>query len=146
MHSKDITDIVGGLLVIAVGAFAVLHAQQYDLGNLQRMGPGFFPTAIGSLLVVLGLFITLPALFRAGPSIKLNWTGGFWVLLSIFGFAFTLDYLGLPISATLAVLASTSAGNLPWRTRIGLGVAVSIITYVIFILGLGMNMPVLPQF
>lgn len=146
MRSKDITDIVGGLLVMAVGAFAVLHAQQYDLGNLQRMGPGFFPTAIGSLLVVLGLFITLPALFRAGPSITLNWKGGFWVLLSIFGFAFTLDYLGLPLAATLAVLASTSAGSMPWLSRVGLGVAVSIIIYLIFILGLGMNMPVLPQF
>ena len=146
MRSKDMTDIVGGLLVIAVGIFAVLQAQQYDFGSLQRMGPGFFPTTIGILLIALGLFITLPALFRAGPTISVNWKGGFWVLLSIFAFAFTLDYLGLPLAAIVAVLASTSASTLTWRSKFLLGVAVAVITYLIFILGLGMNMPVLPTF
>lgn len=144
MRSRDSTDIVGGLLIVGVGIFAILHAQQYDLGSLQRMGPGFFPTAIGILLIVLGAFITLPALLRAGPSIQINWRGGFWVLLSIFSFAFSLDYLGLPLAAILAVLAATGASTLPWLKRLILGAAVAVITYLIFILGLGMNMPVLP--
>jgi len=144
MPSRDLTDIVGGLLVIALGVFAVLHAQQYELGSLQRMGPGFFPTAIGYLLIVLGLFIALPALFRAGPSLQINWKGCFWVLLSIFTFAFTLDYVGLPLAAILAVIAATGVGGLRWRTRFILAIAVAVIVYLIFILGLGMNMPVLP--
>jgi hypothetical protein len=140
------TDIVGGLLVVAVGVFAVLHAQQYAFGNLQRMGPGFFPTAIGILLIVLGIFITLPAAFRAGPSIQIHWKGCFWVLLSIFAFAYTLDDLGLPLAAIAAVIAATGASTLPWSKRLILGVAVAAITYLIFILGLGMNMPVFPSF
>ena len=146
MKQKDTADIIGGILIIAVGVFAVLHSQQYDMGHLRQMGPGFFPTAVGIILIVLGVLITLPALFRHGPSVKVNWKGFLWVMLSIFVFGITLDPLGLPIAVVLAVIAATGASTLVWRTKVILAVSVAVITYLIFSLGLGMNMPVLPTF
>ncbi len=40
MRQKDSIDIIGGLLLVAVGLFAVIYAQQYSFGTLNRMGPG----------------------------------------------------------------------------------------------------------
>ncbi|MCD8516033.1 MAG: tripartite tricarboxylate transporter TctB family protein [Burkholderiaceae bacterium] len=144
MKQKDVADIIGGILITAVGIFAVIHSQQYDMGQLRQMGPGFFPTAIGIILVVLGVFITLPALLRRGPAVKVNFKGLFWVMLSIFVFAVTLDYVGLPIAVMLSVIAATGASTLTWRSRSYLAIGVAIITYLIFSIGLGMNMPVMP--
>ena len=145
MNQKDTADIIGGILILAVGIFAVIHSQQYDLGHLRQMGPGFFPTAIGVILIVLGVFITLPALMRHGPSVKVNYKGFLWVMLSIFVFGFSLDPLGLPIAVVLAIIAATGASTLAWRTKFVLALCVALITYLIFSLGLGMNMPVLPS-
>ncbi len=145
MRNKDKTDIIGGLLVTALGIFAVLQSQQYEMGHLRQMGPGFFPTAIGWILIILGILICIPALLREGPSVKVNWKGFLWVMLSIFVFASTLNYVGLPLATMISVLAATGASSLSWRSRLYLCVSVAIITYLIFKVGLGMNMPVLPM-
>ncbi len=144
MRHKDTGDIIGGVLIILIGIFAVIYSQRYDLGRLEQIGPGFFPTAIGIVLIILGVFITIPALFRYGPEVKVNWKGSFWILLSIFVFALTLNRLGLPLATILTVLAATSASTLKWRSRIYVGISLAVITYAVFILGLGLIIPVWP--
>lgn len=39
------------------GAVAVLEGRRLDPGSLTRMGPGFFPLAIGVLLILVGVLI-----------------------------------------------------------------------------------------
>jgi len=145
MRHKDKGDIIGGVLIIMIGVFAAIYSQRYDLGRLGQMGPGFFPTVLGIGLFALGVLITIPALFRYGPEVKVNWKGSFWVLLSIFAFAITLENLGLPLATIVAVLAATSASTLRWRSRLYVGISLAVITYVVFILGLRLYIPVWPR-
>ena len=55
-------DIWSGLMLIVIGAAAILVARNYPFGTALRMGPGFFPVVLGGLLVgtiVTGLFVAI---------------------------------------------------------------------------------------
>lgn len=55
-------DFYAGALMILFGLVAVLKGPSYRLGTLMHMGPGFMPTALGIILIVLGLMIAATAL------------------------------------------------------------------------------------
>jgi len=144
MKSKDTRDIIGGFSLVAMGLFAALYAQRYDLGELQEMGPGYFPTALGVLLMVLGLFIAIPAFFREGTSINIEWKSLLWVLISISVFAIALTKAGLVVATILSVLAAAVPSKSSWKSRMILAISLAVITYLVFLLGLGMVLPVWP--
>lgn len=50
-------DFYAGLLMILIGLVVVTKGPTYRLGTLMHMGPGFLPTALGALLIVLGIAI-----------------------------------------------------------------------------------------
>ena len=144
MKSKDTRDIIGGFALVALGLFAALYAQRYDIGELQEMGPGYFPVALGILLAILGLFIAIPAFFREGTSIEIECNSLLWVLLSIAIFAIALTTAGLVIATILSVLASSVPSKSSWKTMVILALCVAAITYSVFLFGLGMVLPVWP--
>ena len=144
MKNRDTRDLIGGIALIAIGVFAALHARQYELGELQRMGPGYFPTALGIILAVLGVLVAVPALFREGTSIKIEWKSLLWVMVSILVFAVLLNHLGMIFTSVLAVIASSMASDIKWKARLILSGCIAAITYLIFSFGLGMVIPVWP--
>ena len=50
-------DFYAGGLVILFGVVMALKGPGYKLGTLMHMGPGFLPTALGIILIFLGLMI-----------------------------------------------------------------------------------------
>ena len=50
-------DVLAGGLVVAIGVGAVLEASSYQIGELANMGPGYYPVALGAILIALGLAI-----------------------------------------------------------------------------------------
>ncbi|NIC40750.1 tripartite tricarboxylate transporter TctB family protein [Aquabacterium sp. A08] len=146
MAHKDTRDILGGLAMLALGLFAAWYgSSEYEIGDLNRMGPGYFPMALGLLLAALGLFIALPAFFRRGEPIHIEWKTSVLVIASIVVFAVLLKGLGLVLAAALAVLVSSLADReISWRNRLLVAVGVSAITYLVFSVGLSMVLPVWP--
>ena len=145
MTSRDYRDIIGGLVMAALGLLIFLHAQRYEIGSLAAMGPGFFPAALGLLLSIFGALVAIPAFFRAGEPIGFNWRAYLLVISSLLLFALTLRSLGIVLATALAVVSSSFAS--PVQTMKGRGVlvvSVVAITYVVFILGLNMRIPVWP--
>ena len=55
-------DFYAGGLMILFGLVMALKGPSYRLGTLMHMGPGFLPTALGVLLVALGVAIAASAL------------------------------------------------------------------------------------
>jgi hypothetical protein len=146
MRHRDTQDLVGGLALTALGLFAAYYAHEhYEIGNLRRMGPGFFPVSLGLTLAVLGVLVALPAWFRQGPVIRPAWKTLFLVISSLLVFSFTLKTLGLVVATVLAVLLSSLADqSIRWKNRGLLCVGVSAVTYLIFIMGLNMVLPIWP--
>src|SRR5918998_1360991 len=54
MRIRLSTDLLTGLLFLALGAFAMIYGSRYSLGTAARMGPGYYPllASSGLLLVV----------------------------------------------------------------------------------------------
>ncbi|UOD50000.1 tripartite tricarboxylate transporter TctB family protein [Orrella daihaiensis] len=144
MIKKDLRDLLGGLLMIAIGGFAVIYGQRYEMGQLQQMGPGYFPVVLGSILALLGVFIAVPALFRTGTAIEVQWKSLFWVSASLILFAGLLNIVGVIFATMICVLTSSMASTLPWRKKLILAASIALLTYLIFSLGLGMQFPLWP--
>jgi putative tricarboxylic transport membrane protein len=66
-------DVWAGVLLIAIGAAALLIARNYPFGSSLRMGPGYFPVILGALLIVFGLVILASGL-RGTQQIEGSWS------------------------------------------------------------------------
>jgi uncharacterized protein YybS (DUF2232 family) len=145
MKHKDMQDVLGGLALAALGTFAAVYAQRYEFGDLNRMGAGFFPVTLGILLALLGLMIAIPAFFRSGPAINVQWKTFALVMASIVAFALTLKVLGLILATVLTVVVASLADNeTRWKGRLMVAAGVALITYLVFGLGLSMVLPIWP--
>lgn len=142
MTSRDTRDILAGVLLALVGLFFALYAREYAFGEAARMGPAYFPTVLGWVLASLGLCIALPALRRPGERITVQWKNLALVLASVLFFAFALNRAGLVIAVGGAVLLSSGADReLRWRARLLMGAVAPVLMVLVFVLGLGMNLP-----
>jgi putative tricarboxylic transport membrane protein len=58
-------DYYAGALMILLGLIAAHDGTTYPIGSLRQMGPGYFPLALGILLIFLGVLIAATAGGRA---------------------------------------------------------------------------------
>lgn len=146
MLQKDYRDILSGLLMMAVGLFVSWYAHEhYEIGTLNRMGPGFFPVSLGLVLAVIGFFIALPAFFRPGGPMEFKLKTLLLITLSIAVFALTLRSMGIVFAATSAVLISSMADNeISWKGRLAVALGIAFLVWLVFIYGLNMVLPTWP--
>jgi hypothetical protein len=69
-------DFGAGIMYMVIGLFFAGIATTYSLGTAAKMGPGYFPLALGILMFLLGLLVLVTSL-RASATIdqipKFNW-------------------------------------------------------------------------
>ena len=63
MNRVNLKDVFSGLIFLAVGGFFKYFSNDYDIGTLSLMGPGYFPNLISSLLLMIGAIVTVKGLF-----------------------------------------------------------------------------------
>lgn len=110
-------DFIAGLLFIAIGVIAVVVARDYAMGNAMRMGPAYFPTVLGGILILLGAWVTARGI-RSGEKVKDEWG---WkplllIALAILLFGFLMSRLGL-VPALAAVFLVSAAGGREFRLK-----------------------------
>ncbi len=143
MHSKDIGDIAAGLTLFALGLAAAIYcATHYDLGTLNYMGPGMFPTGSAAVLAFFGILITVPAFTRAAPLPSINLRPALAIIAGVAGFALTISDFGL-VPATILLTAITVLAD----RRLGiigtlmLAAGLSLLGWLIFIFALDIPVP-----
>ena len=137
-------DLIGGLLSVGLGVFALVEASHYPLGSLLRMGPGFFPCTIAVLIILLGLALIAaslrprPAAHRAEIRFRSVAAIGVGIVL----FALLIERAGL-IPATLVLVLTSSLAQPRWQPRraAALAVAMTILVYVVFVVILQTPVP-----
>src|SRR5487761_1922112 len=91
MRRVNTKDLLGGGLVLLLGGGTMLEASQYELGSLRRMGPGYFPLALGVILAVTGALIMLGSLRHAPEAptgrVRPEWRGWFCICAGVVAFA-----------------------------------------------------------
>ena len=125
-------DFYAGGLMLLLGLGIALKGATYRPGTLMHMGPGFFPTALGVLLVILGITIAATALSPSaegedGHSQSIlpenpQWWGWFCILMSPVLFIFFGRYFGMAPGTFACVChcrMRRQAGDLEEHDRFG---------------------------
>ena len=133
-----------GIIYIAFGASAVAIARGYGLGTTLRMGPGYFPTVLGALLVGIGIVSLGRARLRDGSPIEPVRPAG---ILAICGATLAFGLLvrgaGLVVALPLLVVLSARASvHFRWRPTLALAAGLTLFCVAIFLKGLGVPLPV----
>lgn len=135
-------DFLGGCLLIAIAVGAHVLGQSYAVGTLNRMGPGYLPAALSLILGAMGVVLAIAAQFQpaAAPEVRIGPLLA--VAAALVAFAVLLRPAGLmPAAFVCVVLGSLADGRITWTERVVLGVAVAVFSSLVFIVGLGMNVP-----
>ena len=107
-------DVVGGLLVVAIGAGFFLFGRELEMGTSFRMGPGYFPTILAVLMIVLGAAMAALAWRKPaseGALGQVPWLGIILVVVPVLFFGLTLRGLGLAPVLVVVVLVTAWASR-----------------------------------
>lgn len=144
MPRIDKSELVSGLVVIAIGVYFAQGALNYRMGTLTRMGPGFVPYHVGLITIALGVLIALSALGRAAPFPRIDWRGLIFVGAAIVCFALLLPRAGLiPASMVTVMVASFASPSLRLPMFPVLASVVALGAWAVFVKLLGLPIPVL---
>lgn len=135
MTSRSI-NYIGGFGLMAVGLAFVIGAFGYEFGTSSRIGPGYFPLVIGSIVILLGATIAfsgIPAEDNPGQ----EWRPILSVLASILLFAAVIGPFGFLPAVFVAVAVSAIGDNTAGLGRLFvLAVAATGAAWLIFSVGL----------
>jgi hypothetical protein len=159
MNIKSQKDFFSGLMFMAVGVAFAWGASSYTIGTGARMGAGFFPLVLGVLLAVLGGVITFKALVVEtvdGDKIgSFAWKPLFFIIAAnlVFGVmigglpSWGIPKMGLVVGIyALTIIASFAAERVRWVEVFILGTALTVLSYLAFIVLLNLQFPVWPAF
>lgn len=143
MPIRNPKDFWSGLLFLGVGAGAALLAQKYPLGIALKMGPGYFPTALGALLVLVGLATLARSLLRPGEPLEpFHWRLALIILGATLLFGLLVRGAGLLVAVAVLVIGSAAASaRFRWRTAILLATGLVAFCALLFAKALGLPMP-----
>lgn len=150
MKIGDAKEFWSGVMFAVFGLFFVVFARQYDMGTAARMGPAFFPTMLGGLLLLLGIGIALRGILadtQDGKVARFHFKPLLFVLGAVVAFGLLLRPAGLLVAlASLVVISSLGSDEFRLRDVLLLTVGLGVLVLAVFIYGLGMTVPVLPAF
>ena len=141
-------DFWAGSALACLGAYVVHESSQWDYMTVDGPGPGFFPSWYGGLMLVISLFLVLGTMLKqdAARSRPVDWrdvrrVGFCWVALVISIFA--MEYVGFYISfGALIWIFTTRLFEQPGKKAAVVAIAGPVIFYLIFSLGLTLDLPV----
>lgn len=109
---KSQEDFWAGLMFIGFGVLAIVISRDYPMGSAMRMGPGYFPTGLGAIMVLLGSIITLLSFKVEGGKIKpFAWKPMIVLAIAFCTFAWGIDHIGFIPSLAIMILLSSVAGR-----------------------------------
>jgi putative tricarboxylic transport membrane protein len=150
-------DVLAGLMFIAVAAFGLWLSRNYPIGTALRMGTGYVPRLLCWVLMGLGAVVLVQGLRAREPAPDTNAppaTGRFAALgaiavvaASLVAFGLSIERLGLVAAILLLVgIGSLAArGIKPWEVAAA-ALGLILLAWAIFIQGLGLTIPVWPDF
>jgi len=143
---RSAKDLGAGLLYASFGLAAIAIARGYGMGSASRMGPGYFPTVLGALLLVIGIACLVRSFFSDGKPIgAISWKGAALVTGGTVLFGLLLRPVGLLAALAALILVSASASRrfrLEWRAG-ALMLALIAFCALVFVKGLGLPVPLL---
>jgi len=135
-------------MLIAVSVAAVLMARDIPFGTALRMGPGYFPTILGGVLALFGLYLVVKSL-RHSDAIEGGWSLRALIVLplSLVLFGILMDRAGF-IPALAVLIFGSAAASREFKLGEVAALTVGLIVFCVgvFVWGLGLPYPLLAGF
>ena len=146
------TDVLAGLLFIAVAVLGLWISRDYPIGTALRMGTGYVPRLLCWLLLGLGAVVLVHGL-REGQGARTLSSGDvsalrpvIFVTASLVIFGLSIERLGLVVSILLLIgVGAVAARDLRPLETLAAALVLIALSWGIFILGLGLTIPVWPE-
>src|SRR5918993_3357739 len=132
-----------GLMLIGAGAGALIVAQDYRLGSTLRMGPGYFPSLLGGILVLLGILVLARGLKSPEP-VEGKWSLRALILLplSLVLFGWLMEHAGFVPALLVLIVGSAAAGaEFNVAEALILSAIITMGSVALFVWGLGLPFP-----
>jgi hypothetical protein len=136
-------DFLAGLMFIAIGGTAMIIARDYPFGSALRMGPGYFPSVLGGILVVFGIWTLIIGLMRQEP-VKRTWSVRALIVLPITAlvFGYMMENAGfVPALLVLTVMSAWASPKFKLVEQSILAIGLTVLSVGLFIYGIGLPYP-----
>ena len=142
---RNAKDFWTGLIYVFFGASAILVARDYGMGTAVKMGPAYFPTILGGLLVGIGAISVIRSfIVRGTPVGAFAFKGLTLVTVSALVFGFLVRGAGLAVALPLLVIISAYASTrFRWHPTLLLAAGLTVFCALVFLKGLGIPLPVI---
>ena len=151
MNIKSQRDFWAGMMFLVVGVGFAIGATNYSMGTSARPGAGYFPMGLGVLTALLGAFILFESLTieteDGEPVGSIAWRPLIVIFLTIMVFGALLPRLGMLLTIPILIVMTSLAGDeFHWRGVAINAVVLTFSSWVIFVWGLKLTMPLWPWF
>jgi Tripartite tricarboxylate transporter TctB family len=146
MRVRNPRDFWAGAIYLALAIVAIWIGRSYPQGTSARMGPGYFPTALGSILAVFGVVAIGRSFLRPGEAISaLAWRPLILVLGATVLFGLLLERVGVLIALPCLIVVGALASRNSRLNATSIAAMVALIAFcvVVFVKGLGLPMPLI---
>jgi putative tricarboxylic transport membrane protein len=150
-------NVLAGLMFIAIAALGLWASRNYPVGTALRMSTGYVPRLLCWILIGLGAVVLVQGLLETDPpgapgepapgdGVFAQLRPVVVVTLSLIAFGLALETLGLVLSILLlVVIASVATRELKAWETLAAAAGLSVLTWAIFVAGLGLPIPVWPD-
>jgi hypothetical protein len=148
---KSQRDFWSGLMFLVAGVVFAVGATNYSMGGSARPGPGYFPLLLSIIMAIIGSVVLFKALViesEGGDRIgAVAWRPLLVIVASIAVFALIIDRLGMIVTVPVLIAMSSLAGDeFRWRGVIVSAAVLTIGSWLVFVVGLKLTIPVWPAF
>lgn len=137
-------------MYMVIGLFFAIVATRYQYGTAAKMGPGYFPFWLGTLMAVIGLLVLIRSLGAKATIEKLpkfNWKVIALITGAIILYGILLPKMGFLVAVLVLVMVASSASReFNWKVSLINAIVLIAFTYSVFVLGLKLQFPLLPFF
>jgi hypothetical protein len=146
-------DHISAALLLVIGCGVLGCGMTYDVGSLNRMGPGFVPVALGVMMILVAIAIGAaaapaqatvrrPREGREPDDSGPQWRGWLCILAGVALFVILGDYGGMVLATLVAVFVSAMGDREnTWKSAGILASIVTVFGVAIFHFGLALQLP-----
>jgi len=141
-------DLWAGAMLIATGAATMIIARNYAFGTTLRMGPGYFPTVLGGILILFGLYLVVSGL-RSNDEIQGSWPLRAMIVLplALVLFGVLMTHAGFLPALLVLIFGSALAGpQFRLVEVLLLSAALSVVSVALFVWVLGLPYPLIADY
>jgi hypothetical protein len=141
MRIKSQEDFWTGAMFIGLGILAIVVARDYPMGSARSMGPGYFPTYLGIVIILIGAVLAARAFWMEGEGIGgWGWRPLLWLSAAFAAFGLLIEGAGFVLALLALIVASSFAGRdtRPWELAI---LIVFLITATVALFVYGLELP-----